>query len=250
MAPDKVRLQKYLARSGVASRRACEHIILAGRVSVNGTTVTELGSKVSLSDVVCVDGAEVHPPAQTTLILLHKPQGYLTSMKDPFGRPCVSSLVPTDRFPGLFAVGRLDLDTTGLLLFTDDGELGNALLHPRKEVGKTYEVQVAGTISDAEVEQLCCGIELEDGLTAPAQVCVLARGPHTSELRITIHEGRKRQIKRMCDAIGHSVQKLHRISFAGVSLGDLPEGAWRFAASEEREILLSAAGLMRDRIAT
>lgn len=244
MSSDAIRLQKYLARSGVASRRESEEIILAGRVKVNGVVVTQLGTKINPeTDAVCVDETSITLPDDHIVLFLNKPAGYLTSMKDPFNRPCVSELVPIDLYPGLFPVGRLDFDTTGLLLFTTDGELGNALLHPRKEVHKTYLAQVKGVVSKKELDVLREGVVLEDGKTAPAQVSVKKQGKTTTLLSVTIHEGRKRQVKRMCAAIGHPVQKLQRISFAGITLENLPSGSWRLATSQELAFLKSQAGL-------
>ena len=167
---ESMRLQKYLARAGVASRRACEAIILAGRVSVNGAVVTELGTKVVPErDTVEVDGKVVLLGDSQVILMLNKPKGYLTSMSDPFSRACVSDLIPTDRYPGIFPVGRLDCNTTGLLLFTTDGELGNKLLHPREHVDKTYHALVAGHVSSDALRQLESGVVLEDGITSPAK---------------------------------------------------------------------------------
>lgn len=237
-----MRLQKYLARSGVASRRACEALILDGRVSVNGQVVSVLGTKVRPgTDDVRLDGESVALVDQTVVIMLNKPAGYLTTMADPFARPCVADLLPLDRYPSLFPVGRLDKDTTGLLLFTTDGELGNALLHPSRHVEKTYEALVEGKVSSDDVERLRVGIELEDGMTQPARVDFgSSRHPkNTTCLEITIHEGRKRQVRRMCEAVGHPVRTLHRSLFGPLGLGDLELGEYRVLTSEEIEELSS-----------
>ena len=235
---ESMRLQKYLARAGVASRRACEAIILAGRVSVNGAVVTELGTKVVPErDTVEVDGKVVLLGDSQVILMLNKPKGYLTSMSDPFSRACVSDLIPTDRYPGIFPVGRLDCNTTGLLLFTTDGELGNKLLHPREHVDKTYHALVAGHVSPDALRQLESGVVLEDGITSPAKAEVIKKTKKNTWLSLTIHEGRKRQVRRMCDAVGFPVKELQRVSFGPLSLGDLKQGFYReLTAVECREL--------------
>ena len=252
-----MRLQRFLARAGVASRRGSERLMTEGRVCVNGEVVSELGAKVDpMADVVTVDGKTVEPLGSHVCILLNKPAGYLTTMSDPYGRPCVASLVPTDDNPGLFPIGRLDADTTGLLLFTTDGMLGQHLLHPSHHVEKTYAALVEGTPREEELDVLRRGVELEDGLASPADVSllpsddplakVLATGLVPEDgalLSITIHEGRKHQVKRMCDAIGHPVIALHRHSFGPLELGCEPEGAWRELTVDEVAELKRAAGL-------
>ncbi len=238
----QVRLQKFLARAGVASRRACEKIIEAGRVSVNGCVVTELGTKVDPSvDEVSLDGALVCQPNQAVTLMLNKPAGFLTSMKDPQGRPCVAELVPCDEIPGLYPLGRLDYDTTGLLLFSTDGELGNAVLHPSRHVDKTYHALVKGTPSEKALDRLRHGVELKDGMTQPAAVSLIRRKGGNAFVEITIHEGRKRQVKRMLEAVGHPVLHLHRESFGPLELGSLPEGKYRVLSSQEVAALERAA---------
>ena len=235
-----MRLQKFLARAGIASRRKCEELITSGRIAVNGQVVTELGTKIDpRSDAVAFDGAPVSLPDDAIVIMLNKPAGYLTAMSDSREDKLVSKLVPVEAYPGLFPVGRLDRDTTGLLLFTTDGELGNALLHPSKHVDKAYVAEVEGVLSEEERRALEQGVELEDGLTAPAECAILSMDPNnkTSAVRLVIHEGRKRQVRRMLKAVGHEVRKLHRESFGPLTLGDLPEGAWRELTSAEIELL-------------
>lgn len=243
--PFPMRLQKFLARAGVASRRGSEALMTAGRVSVNGRVVTELGSKVDPKvDIVCVDGREVHLEDDSVYLMLHKPKGYLTTMDDPQGRPCVAQLVPRDRYPGLYPVGRLDKDTTGLLLFTTDGDMGQHLLHPKHHVDKTYQAHVDGVPSVEEIQALRDGIMLDDGLTAPARVRVVAERPDgTSDIELVIHEGRKRQVKRMCSAVHHPVLDLHRSSFGPLVLEDVEEGAWRLLRDDEVASLRKTAGL-------
>lgn len=230
----QVRLQKFLARAGVASRRASEKLIEAGRISVNGQVVTELGTKVDPeADEVRLDGAPVRKAAEAVTLMLNKPAGYLTSMKDPQGRPCVAQLVPLDEFPALYPLGRLDYDTTGLLLFSTDGELGNAVLHPSHHVDKTYRALVKGKPSEAALDRLRSGVVLDDGPTQPAEVRLAGRKGKNAYVEIIIHEGRKRQVKRMCEAIGHPVLQLHRASFGPFELGDLPEGKYRVLSEQE-----------------
>ncbi len=238
------RLQKFMARAGIASRRKCEEYIAEGRVRVNGVSCQELGTKVFPDkDVVECDGKRVMPPLEQVVIVLNKPEGYLTSMSDRFNRPCVSELVPTDEYAGLFPVGRLDRDTTGVLLFTTDGELGHALCHPSRQVAKRYRATVEGIVTEHELDALRGGVLLEDGMTSPA-VCTLLETEHVpyphSEVAIEIHEGRKRQVKRMCEAIGHKVQKLDREQFGPISKGELESGTWRLLTESEIAQLTSA----------
>ncbi len=237
---DEMRLQKFLARAGVASRRKCEEIIAQGRVEVNGRVVAELGSKVDpSSDVVALDGVEVRLPGESVTIMLNKPAGYLTAMSDERGGSVVAELVPVDDHPGLFPVGRLDRDTTGLLLFTTDGELGNLLLHPSHNVEKRYVADVAGVLSEGERRMLEDGVMLDDGMTAPARCEVLSVLPDGSRstVALTIHEGRKRQVRRMLSAVGHEVVALHRESIGALTLGSLAPGEWRELSPEEVSLL-------------
>lgn len=246
---EPMRLQKYLARCGVASRRASEDIIVAGRVRVNGDVVTELGTKVTPGvDAVEVDGEAVTLPLEHVVIMLDKPAGVLSAMSDTHGGRCVSELVPTDEYAGLFPVGRLDKDTTGLLLFTNDGELGNALIHPRHHIPKTYHAQVAGAVGEEALKALREGVMLDDGITQPAEVEVLERGDGTTLLEITIYEGRNRQVRRMGDAVGHPVQTLRRVALGPLSLSGLVQGRWRSLTEDEQAALLAATGLSRDRM--
>lgn len=243
--PFPMRLQKFLARAGVASRRGSEDLMTAGRVSVNGQVVTELGSKVDPKvDMVCVDGREVHLEDDSVYLMLYKPKGYLTTMDDPQGRPCVAQLVPRDLYPGLYPVGRLDKDTTGLLLFTTDGDMGQHLLHPKHHVDKTYQAHVDGVPDEVDLARLSGGIMLDDGLTAPARVRIVAKRPDgSSDIELVIHEGRKRQVKRMCSAVHHPVLDLHRSSFGPLELVDVEEGSWRLLRDDEVASLRETAGL-------
>lgn len=239
------RLQKILAQAGYGSRRACEQMILQGRVRVNGQVVTQLGTQADPQrDVIEVDGQRVHLPKTHTYILLHKPAGVLTTRYDPHAKRTVIHLLQGVSTP-VFPVGRLDADTTGALLLTNDGELAYRLTHPRYGVPKTYLVEVRGEVKDPTLRQLGEGVVLEDGPTAPAQVQRLRYQPQrqTTLLRLTLHEGRKRQVKRMCQAVGHPVVRLHRERFGPLSLHDLPPGAWRHLTPEEVAVLKRAVGL-------
>lgn len=236
-----LRVQKFLARAGVASRRGAEDLMTAGRVAVNGVVVTELGARVDPAvDTVTVDGEPVVPARGPVYLMLHKPPGYVTTMDDPQGRPTVRDLVPA--VPGIFPVGRLDMDTTGLLLFTTDGELSHRLLHPRYHVSKAYRVSVDGVPTEADLDRLRSGIELDDGPTKPATVRLVSVGPASAEVDITISEGRKRQVKRMFSAVGHPVNELHRTSFGPLLLGELSQGGTRPLTLPEIEALRQSAG--------
>ena len=238
------RLQKAMARAGVASRRQCEELILAGRVAVNGQVVTILGTRVEAErDEVAVDGVLLRLAPPKRYFVLHKPDGVLTTAHDPHGRRTVMDLIDVDR-SGLFPVGRLDQDTDGFLLITNDGELAFRLTHPSYEVPKTYEAEVRGRLSDGALGQLRRGVRLEDGVTAPARdVEVLRSSGDRSVVRLTIHEGRKREVRRMLQKVGHPVVRLKRIAFAGLRLGALPVGQYRPLTEEEIKVLHEAVGL-------
>jgi 23S rRNA pseudouridine2605 synthase len=220
-----MRLNAYLARAGVASRRGAEELILAGRVRVNGE-VAGLVTFVEARDSVEVDGARVQPEP-LTYVLLHKPAGVVTTARDPQGRPTVVGLVGHER--RVVPVGRLDADTTGALLLTNDGPLAHRLMHPRYEVDKVYEAEVEGEPKDDALQTLRSGVELEDGVTAPAEARLF--GP--SLVALTIHEGRKHQVKRMLEAVGHPVKRLHRNAYAGLTLQGLEPGEWRELSGDE-----------------
>ena len=228
-----MRLQKYLASCGIASRRAAEKIILDGRVSVNGEIVHILGTQVDeASDLILVDGIAVHPETEKHYLAYNKPVGEVTTVSDPEGRATVM-----DRFRDypvrLFPVGRLDYDSEGLILLTNDGELMNQLLHPSFEIQKSYLTRVSNNVSDDEIRMLRKGVLIDGKLTSPASVRLIRREAFSTDLLITIHEGRNRQVRRMIDAINHQVLRLKRVRFGPIQLGELPAGMWRKLSSEE-----------------
>jgi 23S rRNA pseudouridine2605 synthase len=236
-----MRLQKFLARAGAASRRGSEDLMTAGRVAVNGVVVTELGGKVDPAvDVVTLDGEVVTLGASPVYLALNKPLEVVTTMSDPQGRPTVADLMPVKQFPGLFPVGRLDADTTGLLLFTTDGELAHRLLHPKWHVEKVYLARIDGIAARADLAALRAGIELDDGLTSPARVTFIGATGGTTRIEIAIREGRKRQVRRMFSAVHHPVIELHRETFGPVGLGGLAPGEWRELTAEEIAALRAA----------
>jgi 23S rRNA pseudouridine2605 synthase len=236
-----MRLQKFMANAGVASRRASETVIAAGRVTVNGETVTDPARNVTDGDEVRVDGRPIGAgeAAARVVYAVHKPSGVVSTARDPQGRPTVVSLVRVAS--RLYPVGRLDADTTGLILLTNDGELAHRLTHPSFEVPKTYRARLNGSpITDSHIRTLRSGVRLEDGLTAPARVRrVGARAENTIEL--TIHEGRNRQVRRMCEAVGHRVRTLSRIGFGPLELGNLPVGGSRRLSPGEVDALRRAS---------
>jgi len=232
-----VRLAKYLAHAGVASRRAAEALVFDGRVRVGGTVVTDPARDVGDGDGVTVDGRPVSVAERPRLVyLLHKPSGVVSTASDPQGRRTVVELVPSSE--RLYPVGRLDADTTGLILLTNDGELANRLTHPRYGVAKTYRVTVANPpVRAAALEALAAGVELDDGPTAPARVRRLA----PDRFEITLREGRKRQVRRMAEAVGHRVRALERVQLGPLRLGTLAAGEHRRLKAAEVEALRRAA---------
>jgi 23S rRNA pseudouridine2605 synthase len=235
VTPAGERLQKVLAQAGLGSRRACEELIAAGRVRVNDEVAT-LGTRVDPEvDAIEVDGARIGVRQGLVHYLLNKPAGVVTTASDPQGRPTVVGLVPAE--PRVYPVGRLDADTEGLLLLTNDGDLAHRLTHPSFGVDKEYLADVEGRPSRGAVRRLREGVELEDGPTAPARVSLV--GDHT--LRITIHEGRNRQVRRMCEAVGHPVRRLVRVRLGPLSDRRLPPGRWRALTQDEVRALERAA---------
>lgn len=217
----------------MASRRGAEAVLAAGRVTVNGRVRVEPGAQADPdTDEIALDGVPLAQPAPTQYLLLHKPRGYVTSRHDPEGRPVVIDLLPP-KAGRLFPVGRLDYDTEGLLLLTNDGELANRLLHPRYEIPRVYEVEVEGRVADTELPRWRRGVTLSDGPAVPTSVRLLSRGPRTTWLAVTFAEGRYREVKRYGKALGHAVVRLRRVQFGPLRLGDLPVGRTRALTASE-----------------
>jgi 23S rRNA pseudouridine2605 synthase len=238
-----MRLNRFLARAGVASRRGADRIVVSGRVRINGRTVREHGVTVDPdSDCVEVDGHRVRLPEQATYIIVNKPIGYVVTMNDPQGRKTVAEFVPRS-LAGVIPVGRLDVDTDGLLIMTNDGELAHRVSHPSFELDKVYEVLVGGVLSEKSVRRLERGISLDGTVTAPATIDSVSTSHNRSTCRITIHEGRKRQIRRMFEAAGHSVRSLRRVRIGPIELGDLKPGHSRSLTERELQVLREAVEL-------
>lgn len=232
-----LRLQKALARAGVASRRASEEMIADGRVEVNGEVVVEQGTRVDPErDVIRVDGSRIPPPRRHLYLVLNKPRGVVSTMDDPQGRPTLEQYVPPHQ--RLFHVGRLDTDTEGLLILTNDGDFANKLSHPRHEVPKTYLVEVEGLLDNRTLRRLEKGVTLDDGPIKADRVKLVTRAEARSLVQITLHSGRNRVVRRMFDTVGHPVRQLSRISIGPVRLGQLPIGETRELTREELGALL------------
>lgn len=227
-----MRLQKYLAQCGVASRRHAEEMIAAGQVSVNGRVITEMGVQVAEGDAVCVNGKPIRLETEKRYLLYHKPIGEVTTVSDPEGRPTVMDHF-RDYPVRLYPVGRLDFDSEGLLLLTNDGELADKMMHPSNEVDKGYLVRVTGDLSLESVRALRQGVMLDDHMTSPAKVRIIKKETFATVVLVTIHEGRNRQVRRMFEAVGHKVLMLRRVRFGCLDLGDLPRGAWRELRPDE-----------------
>lgn len=228
------RLQKYLAAAGIASRRKCEELILQGKIEVNGKVVTELGTKVTDEDKIKYNGKIVKKEEEKVYILLNKPIGYVTTAKDQFSRDTVLDLVKINK--RIVPVGRLDMYTSGALILTNDGDLVNKLIHPKNEVNKTYNATVAGKVSIDDIKKLEEGVIIdEDYKTKPAKVKILKidEEKNLSRIQITIHEGKNRQVRKMCEAIGKRVIALHRSKFANLEVNKLKLGEWRYLTPNE-----------------
>ena len=237
---EEERLQKYLANCGIASRRKAEELISQGKVQVNGKTVTELGIKVNpQKDKVIYQGKEVKQPKEHVYILLNKPIDYVTTAKDQFNRNSVLDLVKVKQ--RIVPVGRLDMFTSGALILTDDGDFVYKVTHPKHEIEKTYTVTIIGIVKNEEVEKLRKGVKIDDYITKPARVKILRTDEekNQSRLEITIHEGKNRQVRKMCEAIGHKVLALHRSKVANIGVKDLPLGKWRYLTKNEISKILN-----------
>lgn len=237
------RLQKVMAEYGVASRRKCEELIAEGKVKVNGRLITEPGCKVDKEkDIIEVMGKPLKKQESRLYILLNKPTGYITSARDQFGRPTVLDLlkgISTRVFP----IGRLDYDTDGLLLLTNDGELTYTITHPKHNIDKTYRAIVRGRVDNKDIEAFSKGIEIEDYVTSPAILEITGESKGNSIVEITIHEGKNRQVRKMCSAIGHEVISLTRISIGELGLGSLKTGQWRFLTESEVKYIKKLGGI-------
>lgn len=236
-------MQKLLAAAGVASRREAEKLITAGRVAVNGSIITELGVKVDPDEAaITVDGRPIDLNPKKVYVLLNKPRGYTSTRHDPHALRVVTDLV-RDVGVSLYPVGRLDIDTEGLLILTNDGDFTFKMTHPSHHVPKTYRAEVRGLVSQETIDQLAKGVLLEDGLTSPAKVslAVLNTANRGSIVEIVLTEGKKRQVRRMLEAVGHPVVRLARTKFGGIGLGSLKPGEWRFLKPDEVKALLAMA---------
>lgn len=235
---EEMRLQKYLARCGVASRRACEKLIEQGKVAVNGTVVTTLGSKVVPGDTVTVDGAPVKEESKKVYIMLNKPEGYVTTVSDEQGRSTVMELIE-DVHQRVYPVGRLDFNTEGLLLMSNDGDFTMKVTHPSHKMDKVYQAVVSGVPSHFDIEKLERGVYIDGVKTAKAKASLISAEGGRALVELTIHEGRNRQVRKMFDAIGYPVVKLKRVAIGNIVLGNLPLGKWRHLNPNEVKYLKS-----------
>ena len=237
---EEIRLQKYLAEAGIASRRKAEELIQQGKVKVNNAIVTELGTKINPEkDKIEYEGKIITREDEKIYILLNKPIGYVTTAKDQFNRDSVLDLVKVKQ--RIVPVGRLDMYTSGALILTNDGDFVYQVTHPKHEIEKTYTVTIKGIVTKEEVERLKKGIKIEDYTTRPAKVKILKTEEEKdqSRLEITIHEGKNRQVRKMCEAVGHKVLALHRSKIAGIGVKELPLGKWRYLSKNEINQILS-----------
>ena len=242
MAEELVRLQKFMADNGVASRRKSEELIAAGKVKVNGA-VAQIGDKVNpKKDKITVSGKKIAVDNELVYLMLHKPRGFITTMSDERDRNCVAQLV-SDVKKRVYPIGRLDRESEGLLLLTNDGELANAITHPKKHVPKTYRVTVRPSVTEAQLTALSTGIDIDGRMTAPSEVHILEKQDGRVVLSITIYEGRNRQIRKMCEALGLEVARLKRLQIGPVKLGMLPQGKYRMLTDDEVRKLKIAAGI-------
>lgn len=230
------RLQKFISSCGVTSRRKAEELILNGSVKVNNVVVTTLGVKVDTeNDVVTINDERIYKSENNIYIKLYKPEGYVTTVKDQFGRKCVIDLI--DVKERIYPIGRLDYDTSGLLLLTNDGDLANKLMHPKYHIYKTYIADVEGNINQNSIDKLTSGVVIDEYKTAPAKVKIINSSKTSSKVQISIHEGKNRQVRKMFDAVGHTVLKLKRISFGKIELSSLNSGQWSYLTNEEISFL-------------
>ena len=233
-----IRLQKRMAQLGIASRRQSEKLITAGRVTVNGQRVTELGTRVSMRDHIGLDGKRVEPMKEALVLLMNKPPGIICTRSEEPDARTIYDLLPDD-LPFVSYVGRLDVATEGVLLLTSDGELARGLTHPDRAVPRVYQVKVRGRVSKATLQRLCEGVPLDDRPTRPVEAKKLSHGERHDRLELTLFEGRNRHVRRIMETVGHPVMKLRRISFGGISVDGLPLGRWRYLEPAEVHLLKS-----------
>jgi len=239
---ESVRLQKVIAGAGLASRRGAEEMIMDGRVEVNGQVVVELGTRVMPSDVVRVDGARIPAQRHHVYLALNKPRGVVSTMDDPQGRPTLAEYIPR-KAGRLFHVGRLDTETEGLIVLTNDGDFAQRLSHPSFEIDKTYMVEVEGVVDNPVLKRLTRGLTLEDGFIKPDKVKLVSRSGNKTLLELTLHSGRNRVVRRMMQAVGVNVRRLARLRIGPIRLGNLPSGQTRELTQQEIGSLLDSAGM-------
>ncbi len=232
MQTEGVRLQKYIAAAGAASRRKAEELISKGAVEVDGVVVTKPGTKVLPGSIVKLNGLPLEPRKKKIYIMLNKPEGYITSSKDQFGRKTVMDLIKGVE-ERVFAVGRLDYDTSGLILLTNDGDFANNIMHPSRSIKKVYTARVVGIPDEEDIKAFRRGIPIEGGMTAGSELEIVEMSKKGAVVRITIHEGRNRQVKKMCEYINHPVISLKRTAIGNLTLRGLPSGQWRFLTRQE-----------------
>lgn len=225
------RLQKFMARCGVASRRKCEDIIKSGKVCVNGECITELGTKITNTDEVTVDGKVIKPEENKVYIMLNKPHGYITSNNDEKNRKTILDIVKVEE--RIYPIGRLDYETSGLLLLTNDGDIYNKIIHPRKNIDKTYIAKVSGIFTNQEMENFRNGVDIDGYITSDAQIRIIKIDRTTCTVEIKIHEGKNRQVRKMCSAFKHEVLSLKRVAVGDLKIGNLQEGEYRNLTNEE-----------------
>lgn len=240
----EIRLHKYMAEAGVASRRKCEELIAMGRVEVNGEKVTLPGMKITGKESIKVDGRAIKHDQKKVYILLNKPVGYISTAKDQFSRKTVLDLTEGVK-ERIYPVGRLDYDTSGLIILTNDGELANMLTHPKHEIHKVYKAIISGHLKDEDIEKLQNGVVIDDYKTAPARINSVEILKTTSIVEISIHEGKNRQVRKMFEVLGYAVLRLKRIAIGPIVLGDLEEGKWRYFRKKEIEALVKSAAMRK-----